>query len=130
MTTTLPTWAIVVATLITALGGVSAIRSLFLVGGDKRKIVADAHQSEAAVVKMFGEAATTLVLPLTERVKDLEAREREAKAEVTRLTAEVHRLTTAEDTEMVRLRNENQRLVLELAQARATRGGSQVGESS
>lgn len=117
MTTTLPTWAIIVATLITALGGFSAIRSLILVPADRRKVVADVHQAEASAVKMFGDAATVLVAPLTERVKDLETRERDAQLEIARLNAEVKRLSN--NTELLFLRGEVQRLKQELAQGTA-----------
>jgi hypothetical protein len=118
VTANLPVWAIIAATLITALGGISAIRSLILVPADRKKIVADVHQAEASAVKMFGDAATVLVAPLTERVKDLENRERAAQSEIVRLNAEVDRLSSNENTELKRLRTEVQRLTLELTQIR------------
>lgn len=125
MNTTLPLWVIICATLITALGGFSAIRTLFLVPSERRKVTADVHQAEAAAVKMFGEAANLLVAPLTERVKDLEGRERAAQLEIARLNAEVARLSGAENAELGWLRSEVQRLTRDLAQAEARRTRNQ-----
>lgn len=122
--TSLPVWAVVVATIITALGGASALRSLLFVRSDRRKLLADTRQSEASAVKLFGEAASALVAPLTERVRDLEARERAAVAEVARLTAEVTRLSRLDDEEKLQLRAEVRQLTLELVQARAQPRGA------